>query len=213
MKRWTRVILGTLMAVMCAVSAVLPAFAADNPTVSIPVTVSLSGTMPKEKEKFTVVLQADDDDYPMPAGSEDGVCTMTITGADTKNFPTITYKEVGVYTYTVSQKAGSSKKCTYDETKYALTVTISNTVDGDGLQSAAVLYPDTEGDKQSVAEFENAYEADPTATPTPTAAPVPDKTTTTASPKTGDESTPGLYAVLLAASVGAIVIVRRKRAR
>ena len=129
----------------------------------------------------------------MPEGSVGDIYTMTITGADTKNFPTITYNRVGVYTYTIYQVAGNNKKCTYDDTVYALTVYITNAEDGSGLEATAVLYPDSEGNKLPGAEFDNEYE---TVKPTPTD---PD------TPKTGDESTPVLYAVLIAVSLGVIV--------
>ena len=56
MKRWMSVILGTVMAVMCMMTMTVPAFAAENPGVSIPVTVSLSGTLPKPAEDFIIKL-------------------------------------------------------------------------------------------------------------------------------------------------------------
>lgn len=189
MKRWMSIILGTVMAVVCLMS--IPAFAADCPEVSVPVTVSLSGTLPSPAEDFTIVLKADDASFPMPDGSVEGVCTMTITGADTKNLPTIAYNRVGIYTYTIYQTAGSNAKCTYDDTVYALTVYITNAEDGSGLEATAVLYPDSEGDKLPGAEFENVYETE--------------KPTTPDTPKTGDESSPILYAVLIAVCLGVIV--------
>lgn len=192
------IILGTVMAVMCMMSMSIPAFAAENPGVSIPVSVSLSGTLPKPAEDFTIKLRADNASYPMPEGSVGDVYTMTITGADTKNLPTITYNRVGIYTYTIYQVAGSNSKCTYDDTVYALTVYITNAEDGSGLEATAVLYPDSEGDKLPGAEFKNVYETE--------------KPTTTDTPKTGDESNPILYAVLIAVSLGVIVtlILTRK---
>lgn len=193
MKRWMSIILGTVMAVMCMMSMSMPAFAAENPGVPIPVTVSLSGTLPKPAEDFTIKLRADNASYPMPEGSVGDVYTMTITGADTKNFPTITYNRVGIYTYTIYQVAGSNKKCTYDETVYELMVYITNAEDGSGLEATAVLYPDSEGDKLPGAEFKNEYETE--------------KTTTTDTPKTGDEANPILYAVLIAVSLGVIVVL------
>lgn len=187
MKKRTNIILGAVLAVVCMVSMSIPALAEENPGVSIPVSISLSGTLPDPAEAFTVSLKADDASYPMPEGSDGGVCTMTITGADTKNLPTVTYDRVGIYTYTIYQTAGSNAKCTYDDTVYTLTVYITNAEDGDGLDATAVLYPDTEGDKQPCAGFENVYE---------TVKPV--------DPKTGDDSSPVLYAVLIAASIGVI---------
>ena len=136
-----------------------------------------------------VVLKADDSAYPMPEGSVDGAYSLTITGEDTENFPTITYDRVGIYTYTVYQVAGTNQKCTYDDTVYTLKVTISNKEDYSGLEATAVLYPGSDGDKLPGAEFANKYKVDP-----------PSDT-----PKTGDESSPLLYAVLIAVSMGVIV--------
>lgn len=205
MKRWMNSILGMVMAVMCMMMAV-PVTAAENPGVSIPVTVSLSGTQPELPEDFNIKWKADDDSYPMPEGAEGDVYTMLITGAGTKSFPMITYDRVGIYTYTIYQEAGNNKKCTYDDTVYTLTVYITNAEDGSGLEATAVLYPDTEGDKMTGAGFKNEYE-----TENPN---VPDiekkedgKSTTTESLKTGDEATPILYAVLFAVSLGVIAIL------
>ena len=189
MRKWLTVFLALVMTVMCSVTMVLPAYAAELPGVSVPVTISLSGTLPYPAEDFTVVLKADDADYPMPNGTVNGVYSMTITGEGTENFPTITYSRVGVYTYTVYQVAGTNKKCTYDDTVYTLVVTITNKEDYSGLEVTAVLYPDSDGEKLPGAEFENKYKVEP-----------PSDT-----PKTGDESTPLLYAVLIVVSMGVIV--------
>lgn len=191
MKRWISIILGTVMVLMCMMSISIPAFAAENPGVSIPVTVSLSGTLPKPAEDFTIKLRADDASYPMPEGTVGEDYTMTITGADTKDLPTITYSAVGIYTYTIYQVAGSNEKCTYDDTVYVLAVYITNAEDGSGLEATAVLYPDSEGDKLPGAEFNNEYETEKPV--------IPD------TPKTGDESNPFLYAVLIAVSLCVIV--------
>lgn len=192
MKKWMSVILVMVMTVVCGMTVVQPAFAAEQPGVSVPVTVSLSGTLPKPAEDFTVKLKADNADFPMPEeGAENGIYTMTITGEGTKNIPTITYSRVGVYTYTIYQEAGTNKKCTYDDTEYTLTVYITNAEDGSGLEATAVLYPDSEGDKLPGAEFENKYEV---------VKPIPSDI-----PKTGDESNPLLYTALVVISLGVIV--------
>lgn len=189
MKKWLYVFLTLVMTVMCSMIMVLPVYAAELPGVSVPVTIYLSGTLPYPAEDFTVVLKADDAEYPMPNGTVNGVYSMTITGEGAESFPAITYDRVGIYTYTVYQVAGTNKKCTYDDTVYALTVTVSSKTDYSGLEATAVLYTDSEGDKLSGAEFENKYKVE----------------TPSDIPKTGDESTPLLYAVLIVVSMGVIV--------
>ena len=191
MRRWMSIILSVMLAVMCMVTMTVPAFAAENPGVSIPVKITLSGTKPNPAENYTIKLEADDTSYPMPEGAKNGVYTMTITGAATKNLPTITYGQVGIYTYKISQVAGSNKKCTYDKSVYTLTVYITNAEDGGGLEATAAvrLLKDGEeaADKTDVV-FKNVY---------PTVKPV--------TPKTGDDSPPLLYAGMVAVGLGVIV--------
>ncbi len=214
MKNWLSAILGTVMAVVCMMTMSVSTFAADNLEITIPVTVSASGTLPETAEDFTIKLKADDASNPMPDGADGDEYTMTITGSATKNLPAITYDELGVYTYTIYQVAGNNKKCTYDDKVYSLTVYVTNAEDGSGLEVSAVLYPDTEDDKQACAEFKNQYEVvTPTPTTVPTATPTPASSKTN-TPGTGDNSAAAEYAVIIAACAGVIAITllaRRKR--
>ena len=197
MKKLTSVFFALLITAMCCITTALPAYAAELPGVSVPVTISLSGTLPYPAEDYTVVLKAEDAAYPMPSGTISGAYSMTITGKGTKNFPVITYDRVGVYTYTIYQVAGTNKKCTYDETVYTLLVQITNKEDYSGLEATAVLYPDSDGEKVPGAEFLNKYKVE-----------LPSD-----SPQTGDESSPLLYAVLLIASMAVIVTLFLTRKR
>ena len=197
MKKQTSGFFAVLITAMCCITTALPVSAAELPEVSVPVTISLSGTLPYPAEDYTVVLKAEDAAYPMPSGTISGACTMTITGKGTKNFPVITYDRVGVYTYTIYQVAGTNKKCTYDETVYTLLVQITNKEDYSGLEATAVLYPDSDGEKVPVAEFLNKYKVELPAD----------------SPQTGDESSPLLYAVLLIVSMAVIVTLFLTRKR
>ena len=223
MKRRMSIIFGVVLAAMCLLS--MTAFAAGNPGVSLPVTVSLSGTLPSPAEEFTVQLKADNASYPMPEGSDGGICSLTVTGAETKSFPTITYDRVGIYTYTVYQLAGSNRKCTYDSAVYALTVYVTNAENG-GLEATAVLHLNGEEEKMPAVEFKNVYETvRPTPTPDPDIpdpnppldpdpdtpvepdTPTPPEPTTPDTPKTGDPSAPLLYAGLIAAGLGGFAVL------
>lgn len=203
MKKYKNVILMMIMMVVYSMTMRSSVFAAELPVVSVPVAVSLSGTLPSPAETFTVKIKADDIAYPMPQGSENGIYTMTITGADTENIPAITYSKVGIYTYTIYQVKGTNGKCTYDDTVYTLTVNITNAGDGRGMETMAVLYPDEESSKQPVAEFDNVYDMklEPT---------VPSD-----DPMTGDESNLVLYIVLVCASgitiLGLVLNAKKKR--
>lgn len=189
MKKWLSVFLALVMSVMCGMAMALPAYAEELPGVSVPVTITLSGTLPNPAEGFNVVLKADDADYPMPEGAADGTYTMTVTGEGTESFPSIPYSRVGVYTYKVYQEAGTNEKCTYDDTVYTLVVTVSNKEDFSGLETTAVLYPDSEGDKLPAAEFDNKYEVEQPAEV----------------PQTGDEFALLPFAALCVISMGVIV--------
>lgn len=201
MKRWMTMIFGTVMAVVCMLSMTVSAFALETPKVSVPVSVSLSGTLPKPAESYTVVMKSDGD-FPMPKGATGDEFTLTIPGEDKENTDAleISYDTVGVYTYTIYQVAGENKKCTYDDTVYALTVYVTNAEDGSGLEATAVLYPDSQGDKLPGAEFKNQYETE--------------KPTTPDVPKTGDESNLLIYVLLMAVCAGVLVtlfVTRKSR--
>lgn len=158
------------------------AFAAEGPGITIPVKVTLSGTLPSKAEEFLVKLSADNLSYPMPEGAEKGIYSMIVTGQDSKDFPTIYYSRVGIYTYTIYQEPGTNSKCTYDKSIYNLKVYVTNREDGKGLEATAVLYPYEGGDKLPAAVFNNVYETEPapvtpdnpnppTVTPTPPSLP------------------------------------------
>lgn len=123
-----------LWMVICTMLNAQTAFAAGEAGISIPVKISLSGTLPSRAEDFTVKLSAGHESYPMPDGAENGVYSMVITGGGSGNFPMITYDRPGIYTYTVYQEPGTNAKCTYDRTIYNLTVYIVNAEDGSGLE-------------------------------------------------------------------------------
>ena len=165
MKKRLNVILAMVMAVMCCLTMFTPAFAAELPEVTIPATVSLTGTRPYPAEAFTVVMKADDASNPMPAGAEGGVYNLTVTGAATENFPAIVFDKVGVYSYTIYQAEGTNSRCTYDKTVYELTVTVTNKADYSGIEATVVLYEGGEGSKLAGVDFANRYPTERTPEP------------------------------------------------
>ena len=58
MKKWLNVFLALVMTVMCSMIMILPVYAAELPGVSVPVTISLLGTLPYPEEDYKVVLKA-----------------------------------------------------------------------------------------------------------------------------------------------------------
>lgn len=214
MRKLLNVSLALVMTVICSMTMILPAYAAELPGVSVPVTISLSGTLPYPAEDYTVVLKADDPAYPMPEGTADGAYSLIITGEDTENFPTITYDRVGIYTYTVYQVSGTNRKCTYDDTVYSLKVTISNKEDYSGLEATAVLYPDSDGDKLPGAEFENKYKVESSSQSSPEKEEEPEVypyIPPTATPtKTGDSANIMLWAGVLVVALAAGIYITGK---
>lgn len=205
MKRWTRVVLSAVTLVMCLMTMALPALAAGEMEVEIPVTVKLTGTKPKPEEEYTIKLESTVTGQPMPTGATGDAFTMTITGADTDSFK-IQFDTVGVYYYTITQTPGTNKKCTYDKTVYQVEVYITNNQNMTGLESTVVVYKltdkkddDGQTDLSKVKEilFTNKY-----------------KVQSSGTPKTGDESSPVLYGVLIALGLGillALFFTRRPR--
>lgn len=210
MKRWKHIILG--LAVWCMMA--VPVFAEEEIKLSLPVTISLSGILPETTEDFTIALRADKPSYPMPEESAGDVCMVTINGAGTKKMPSIVYDTTGIYTYTIYQLAGENEECTYDDTVYTLTVRITHSENGK-LESTVVLHPNSADKKRADTIFQNKYEEKDTEDgivlgdfDTKQDDEVLSATDTVNNdadaPKTGDDSAPVLYAVLIAASLGVL---------
>lgn len=206
MKKWTRYLFATLMALMCLSTMLMPICAAGTSSVALPVTVKITGSKPSQNHDFQIVMKPVDAANPMPEGSQDGKYVLTVSaGKDnpvTATFPAITFNRVGIYDYTVSQIAGTNKRFTYDDQEYFVRIYITNNKDMTALEYTVVVYtgnPDQEDKKAEKVDevvFTNKYT----------------KPTTTDSPQTGDESQPLLYAGLIAASLAVLValMVTRK---
>ena len=197
MKKWMNVLLSLVMAALLVCSMAMPALAAELPSVSIPVTVSLTGTLPSPAENYTIVLAADNRAYPLPAGAQQGTYALVINGKGTANLPAMTFDRVGVYTYKIYQVAGSNDRCTYDASVYTLEVTVTNKPDFSGLESTVVLSASGQDTKLAGLEFRNSYPVIVSETP-----------------RTGDDSDPMLYAGLLAVGmilVLGLVVTRKKK--
>ena len=176
-----------IVTVICALAMCFGIFtndaeAAEVSGAGIRAKVVLSGTIPQQDETYIIEMEAENEDTPMPAGSEDGVCCLSITGAGEKNFPEITYSELGVYHYIIRQRQGTDEKCSYDDTRYNLLVTVMNSeADPDGFAVSCALYDEEMSEKQEELIFVNRYER------TGSGKKEID------SPRTGDPSETGLY--------------------
>lgn len=199
----------TLAAVFLCVQAV-PAFAASGfVTVRIPVRVILKGEDPDPAETYTIVLKADDGSYPIPDNSPNGQAIMKIKGSGKSSFY-ITYVHPGTYTYTVSQKPGTDRDCSYASCVYEVTVQVTNSqTEAGALDVVVKAEKETKRGVKCSIEFINSYpKADPVNPTDPTEPVNPTNPVNPAkpgdSPKTGDESSLQLYFAL--ASGGALML-------
>ena len=135
----------------------MAAFAEEAVTLELPVTIRISSSYkPAMAEELNIVLTAEDDSCPMPEGSENGTCRITIAGEGTKKLGAISYSKTGVHHYKIHQEAGTHLRGTYDSTVYHVTVYVTNAESG-GLETTMVSYIDAASGKQGEVVFSNSY--------------------------------------------------------
>lgn len=123
-------------------------------------------------------------------------------------FPAIGYSEPGTYRYTIAEVKGDESDVTYDESKYAVTVTVED--NGEGSLVATVAY---EGGNAPV--FTNTYNA-PEAPASPGDGPASvAEALVSGSAKTGDYllMIAGVAAAVAAAAAAVAVVSRRKKGK
>lgn len=123
-------------------------------------------------------------------------------------FPAIGYTEPGTYQYTIAEVKGDESDVTYDESEYAVTVTVED--NGEGSLVATVAY---EGGNAPV--FTNTYNA-PEAPASPGDGPASVvETLVSGSAKTGDYLLviAGVAAAVAAAAAAVAVVSRRKKGK
>lgn len=189
-------LVGLLLTTLTVTGLPFAAMAAEPLQVELPtVEVKLEGET-SAQEEYKIALQAKNPQTdPMPTGDKD--VTLTITGEKTAKFPSISYQEPGIYSYTISQIKGSNDQCTYDDTVYDMTVYVTNKKDGTGMESTiTVVNAEKLGKKDAEILFTNRY-ASKAPTPSPSEpAKKADQTTSLFFPKTGDESGIGVWMLL-----------------
>ncbi len=151
-----------------------------------------------EADEFTFVLTDE--------GGEQVTATNDANGMVV--FPAIDYKEPGTYQYTIAEVKGDKSDVTYDESKYAVTVTVED--DGEGSLVATVAY---EGGNAPV--FTNTYNA-PEGPASPGDGPASFvKDLVSGSAKTGDYLLviAGVAAAVAAAAAAVAVVSHRKKGK
>lgn len=151
-----------MLALMFALMLCSTALAAQEPaTVDQEVIITLSGTLPKHKETFTVVMQALESGNPMPGGGNGGTYSIEILGEEkTGNsgwFPTMTFTKAGYYHYQIWQEPGTHRRGTYDDTVYTMTVLVMNKSDYSGFDAIVTFADDEGGPKPDNNLFHNEY--------------------------------------------------------
>lgn len=151
-----------------------------------------------DAEEFAFVLTDE--------GGEQVTATNDVNGMVV--FPAIQYGEAGTYQYTIAEVKGDESDVTYDESKYAVTVTVED--NGEGSLVATVAY---EGGNAPV--FTNTYNA-PEAPASPGDGPASVvEALVSGSAKTGDYLLviAGVAAAVAAAAAAVAVVSRRKKGK
>ncbi len=116
-----------LFAVFIVMVMCIPAAAVSEN--SLPVKVRTEGKFAERTEKFCIVLEAADENCPLPDGSADGKNSFMVEAGKTASLPEIVFEEYGVYGYLVYQQPGTNENCRYDDTVYHVTVYASGSED------------------------------------------------------------------------------------
>lgn len=151
-----------------------------------------------DAEEFTFVLTDE--------GGEQVTATNDVNGMVV--FPAIQYGEAGTYRYTIAEVKGDESDVTYDESEYAVTVTVED--NGEGSLVATVAY---EGGNAPV--FTNTYNA-PEAPASPGDGPASVvEALVSGSAKTGDYLLviAGVAAAVAAAAAAVAVVSHRKKGK
>lgn len=151
----------------------------------------------------------EDGEFSFTLEGEDG--TQLTAGNDANGmvvFPAIQYSETGTYQYTIAEVKGDESDVTYDESEYAVTVTVED--NGEGSLVATVAY---EGGNAPV--FTNTYNA-PEGPASPGDGPASIiKDLVSGSAKTGDYLlvVAGVAVAAAAAAAAVAVVSRRKKGK
>lgn len=151
-----------------------------------------------DAEEFTFVLTDEDGEQVTATNDANGMVV----------FPAIQYGEAGTYQYTIAEVKGDESDVTYDESEYAVTVTVED--NGEGSLVATVAY---EGGNAPV--FTNTYNAPETpASPGDGPASVVEALVS-GSAKTGDYLLviAGVAAAVAAAAAAVAVVSHRKKGK
>ena len=153
-----------LSALLCFAVLTFPGFA-EQPRAEavIPAVINVTGSTSGSSEVYTIRL-APEEGAPMPVPGEE-YAELKVTEGVLGLFPPIVYCRTGIYRYTVSQLPGTDPNVRYDGSVYTVTVTVTNSEDGDRLETTIAIKRD--GKKYDAAEFLNSRTPAAVITPRP----------------------------------------------
>ncbi len=109
--------------------------------------------LPLVSSEFTFILKADNAEYPMPAGSDNGEITTSVSGEGDASFGKITFMQPGNYSYKVSEQNDKTLGYIYDRTVYEITYTVT---DNNGILEAVRII-ESDGELVDETVFNNVY--------------------------------------------------------
>lgn len=143
----------TYLAAVLMLFSIVPVCAAEK-TVEAEIPVTCTGE--NTTESFSYHLKAETSEFQTLSAD-----SLSLRDGETGSF-SVLYTYPGTYHYTLSQKKGTDKKTTYDETVYNVDVYV--TEDEDGRMSAEpVIYLNGSSGKKQSAGFRNIRKPDRTA--------------------------------------------------
>lgn len=210
-------------ALLCSLilSLVIPASATDSVDISLPISQEIVMRDSKDTPETTTFhyeLSTEQEDAPMPVGSENGEYDFTIQGMDSEVTIPFHFTHAGVYHYTIHQVDEDTQYCTCDHSHYEATVYVQNTPSGD--LSAQMIVEEETGEKIGEILFRTVYRDIPNNTPgevptEPSAPDVPQNPDSTTSgnqapadsPQTGDTSSIALWMLMAGGSAAVLLFL------
>lgn len=185
-----------LLIVLVVAGLAIPVSSADHVGVNLPVSqIFTNHTTMEVEDTFRYRLVPLEKGNPMP-GQEEEEYSFSMEGTETVSLEEILFARTGIYRYRLLQTVGKEEKgYTYDGSAYTLEVHITNAAGG-GLAAATLVYTE-DGEKTEGISFENTYR---NATGTETEPDTTAGTSSSVSPKTGDNSDLMFWLVILFAS-------------
>ncbi|HZJ87243.1 MAG TPA: hypothetical protein VFC75_03370 [Erysipelothrix sp.] len=137
-----------------------PTSYAETANTDLTIETQLTGPKPEVDPVFEIVIESDDENFPMPIGAIDGVYEVALKGAQKVLFPVIEYTGIGDYSYTIYQKEFDDESYEIDKTIYKLFVIVTLDEETGGFVVTFNLYKLGEEEKSDNILFINKYTSD-----------------------------------------------------